>query len=138
MSITQDKSPRLRRVAFGGLAAFILWAPAIQQVFHIYSPLFRPWVMYSGVGLGLLRGDVEITRTDGSERLSPEAFLNVRFYPSTMSIRDRHVVLDEGALVARIKAYCRANPDAIAVSFEGEVSGLQGWRPISAAEACTR
>lgn len=138
MSAAQSNSPPLRRVVFGVLAAFILLAPAMQQVFHIYSPIFRPWVMYSGVGLGLLRGDFEITRADGQERLSPETFLNVRFYPSTMSIKDRHVVLDETALVARIGAYCEANPDVVSIAFDGEVSGLKGWRPISAAKACAR
>ncbi len=138
MNAAENSPPPIRRAAFGLLAAFILLAPAAQQVLGVYSPIFRPWVMYSGVGLGLLRGEVIVIRAEGTERLTPEAFLGVRHYPSTMSIEDRHVVLDEATLTARMAAYCAANNDVRSLSFDGEMSWLDGWRPLSAALECER
>jgi len=138
MSVAENSPPLIRRAAFGVLAAFILLAPAVQQVLGVYLPVFRPWVMYSGVGLGLLRGEVIVTRADGMERLTPEAFLGVRYYPSTMSTRDPHVILDQAALSARMAAYCAADSDVRSLSFDGQMSWLDGWRPISAAVACER
>lgn len=136
MNAAENSPPLLRRAAFGLLAAFILLAPAVQQVLGVYLPIFRPWVMYSGVGLGLLRGEVIVTRAEGRERLSPEAFLGVRHYPITMSIKAPHVIPDQAALTARMAAYCAAEGDVRSLSFDGKVSWLDGWRPISAAVEC--
>ena len=113
-----DASP-LRRAVFGLVAAFILLAPAMPQVFGVHAPVFRPWVMFSGVGLGLLRGDFIVSRGGETERVSPEGFLNITHYVRSMSLTAPHVVLDEAALISRITAFCETNSDVTAVSFDG-------------------
>lgn len=39
MSLAQNSSPTLRRMVFGALAAFILLAPAMQQVLVFLGPI---------------------------------------------------------------------------------------------------
>ena len=51
---------RLRGVAFAVVALFILLAPAAFQVFGVNHLLLRPWIMYSGAGIGLLKGEFRI------------------------------------------------------------------------------
>lgn len=136
MRVAKNSPPLIRRAAFSLLAAFILLAPAVQQVLGVYLPIFRPWVMYSGVGLGLLRGEVIVTRAEGTERLTPEAFLGLRYYPGTMSIKAPHVILNKAALSARMAAYCAAYGEVQSLAFDGEMSWLDGWRPLSAALEC--
>ncbi len=138
MSDVAEKPSSLRRSAFGLIAAFILLAPAMPQVLGVHLPIFRPWVMYSAVGLGLLDGDIIITRDEGEERLTPEAFLRVRHYPRTMTLKDRHVVLDEANLSARFAAYCETDSAIRSLSFDGRMSWLDGWRPLSASVDCAR
>ena len=137
MSVAKPEAPPARRLIFGAVAAFILLGPALPQVFGVYNPLFRPWVMFSGVGLGLLRGDVVV---EGAETtlLSPETFLSVAYYPHTMSIRDAHVVLSEEALIARMASYCAEHAEVTALSFDGDLSGLKGWRAVSVRHDCAR
>ena len=136
MNSVETKTPQPRRVVFGVLAAFILLAPALPQVFGVYSPMFRGWVMYSTVGLGLLRGDIVVTRADGIETLTPDALLGIQHYPWMMSLKDRHLVLDEATLSAHMSAYCTKNAAAISLSFQGQMSWLDGWRPLSATVEC--
>lgn len=134
----ETRRPQIRRVVFGGLAGFILLAPALPQVLDVHSPIFRPWVMYSAVGLGLLRGDIVVTRAGGAEMLTPEAFLGLKYYPRTMTLKDRHVVLDEAALSARMAAFCEANVDVDRLSFDGRMAWLDGWRPLKASVDCAQ
>ena len=135
MRVGPSSAPPARRLIFGALAAFILLSPALPQIFRIDHPAFRPWIMFSGVGLGLLRGEI-VVEGDEVRRLSPKAFLNLPYYPHTMSIRDAHVVLDEAALNARMAAYCAEHRAASALSFDGDVSGLRGWRALSVRHEC--
>ena len=136
MTTAQNNPPLLRRAIFGVLAAFILLTPAFPQVLGVYPPVFRAWVMYSAVGLGILRGEVVVTSVDGVKTMAPEKFLGVAFYPQTMSLNDWHVILDETALSSRMAAYCEAQTGVVGVSFDGEVSDLNGWRSISVEKAC--
>ncbi len=138
MRVVDTSPPPLRRAAFGVIAAFVLFAPALPQVLGVHAPGFRPWIMYSGVGMGLLRGDVVVTRANGAQVLTPEAFLGVRYYPRTMTLQDRHVVLDEAALRARMAAFCETGDDIKSLSFDGHMSWVDGWRPLSAAVTCPR
>ncbi len=71
-----SETPPLRRLLFGSLAAFILLVPAMPQLLGVHSPILRPWVMYSGVGFGLLQGEFVVTQENGVEVMSPPAFFN--------------------------------------------------------------
>ncbi len=133
-----DHASSLRRAFFGVVAAFVLLAPALPQVFGVHAALFRPWVMYSGVGLGLLQGEFAVTRDGEVEMLSPESFLNINHYVRSMSLSAPHVVLDEAALIDRITAYCEANRNVTTVSFDGKVSGIRGWRPMRVTAECAQ
>lgn len=94
--------------------------------------------MYSGVGLGLLRGDVVVSKVDGVTTLTPEAFLGLYYYPRRMSLKEPHVTLDEAALRNQMTAYCEAQNGVVGIAFQGEVSGMNGWRSISVEQACQR
>ena len=48
----QGISEYFRRLAFLLIAVFILLAPAMPQVLGVNSVFFRPWTMFSGVGVG--------------------------------------------------------------------------------------
>ena len=46
-----------RRLAFLLLAGFILLTPALPQLFGVQGMFLRQWTMFSGVGVGLLKGE---------------------------------------------------------------------------------
>ena len=125
-----------RRFMFGGLATFILLAPAMPQVFGYGNPIFRPWKMYSIVGMGLLRGEFTINRNGSDEVLTPSEFLNLLRYKLAMRLTQPYLVFGENDLRARIEEYCARNRVDASISFKGEVALVREWKALSLAMRC--
>jgi hypothetical protein len=128
---------RLRRVAFGGLAALILFGPAPGQLFGHHSPALREWVMYSGVGVGILRGSFVLQ--EGERRLatlSPLEALGLQRYPSVRHYQFPHLVRAPEDVAAYAAALCERAAPGQTVAFEGQVGTRQGWREMSSADLC--
>ena len=121
---------------FGGLATFILLAPAMPQVFGHGNPIFRPWKMYSVVGLGLLRGEFTITRDGSDEVLTPNEFLDLPRYKLAMRLTQPYLVFGEADLKARIEEYCARYRVDASISFKGEVALVRGWKALSLTMGC--
>lgn len=132
-----DREAAPRRLAFLLLALFILLAPALPQLFGATGLFLRPWVMFSGVGVGLLKGEFVVTGPDGVEaRLAPHEALGQARYSRAMATRfGYHVLSDEdlkrvsAGLCARIGAGRR-------LSFDGHRQWLDGWRPLADDDIC--
>lgn len=125
-----------RRFMFGGLATFILLAPAMPQVFGHGNPIFRPWTMYSVVGMGLLQGEFTITQNGSDEVLTPSEFLNLPRYKLAMRLTQPYLVFGEDDLRARIEEYCARNRVDASISFKGEVALVRGWKALSLTRGC--
>jgi hypothetical protein len=52
--VTSGTRLALRGVAFAIIALWMIAGPVYTQIFDGSDDVFRPWVMYSGVGLGLM------------------------------------------------------------------------------------
>ena len=76
-------SIKWRRAAFTGLAAFILLGPAPGQLFGLHTIVLREWRMFSGAGIGLLKGRFTVHRATGTVTMSP---LEVAGLPSYLAL----------------------------------------------------
>jgi hypothetical protein len=56
-----------RAVTFALVAGWIWFGPFYRQVLHGRSPIFRPWVMFSGAGLTATEVRYVEKRADGAE-----------------------------------------------------------------------
>ncbi|KPQ11682.1 MAG: hypothetical protein HLUCCO17_05710 [Saliniramus fredricksonii] len=130
---------QLRRAGFVGIALFILLAPSAGQVFGVKHLLLREWVMYSGVGVGIPRGEFRIWRGDHMvATLSPLEALDLPAYPSVIHYTFAHRVLDDADLPAFAARLCEAlaDHDGDRVSFEGVVGTRAGWRRAQHGDVC--
>ena len=55
-----------RQAFFVVFSAFLLLGPALPQVFKVYTPAIRRWVMFSGYGTDIC--EVRYTVADGEQR----------------------------------------------------------------------
>ncbi|MEM7267814.1 MAG: hypothetical protein AAF401_01025 [Pseudomonadota bacterium] len=131
-------APPLRRAMYVALGCFILLAPAAPQIFGVNSVLFRPWIMYSLVGVGVMRGDFVAETAAGGAKITPFQVMMRNRYPQDLSLNAGHVVLDERTLKRFTAPYCAQYQDVIALTFEGEVAFPDGWRALSAEARCDR
>lgn len=132
---------QLRRAGFVVCALFILLAPSAGQVFGVKHLLLREWVMYSGVGVGIPRGEFRIWRGDHPvATLSPLEVLGLPAYPSVIHYTFAHRILDDADLPAFAARLCEAlaDHDGDRVSFEGVVGTRDGWRSAQHADVCKR
>ncbi len=82
MTRTWSAARWLRTVAFAVLAAHILIGPFLAQIADIRSPLWRPWTMFSQVGVGVLDGAFTVEDGEGAvTELSPLQLLEFDWYP---------------------------------------------------------
>ena len=130
------QSPRAvawRRAAFGILATFILLGPAPGQLFGLHSMLLREWVMFSGAGVGLLKGRFTLHRADGTVTLTPLEAAGLSSYLELPIARRPYQAADLKTFAARI---CGDARPAERVSFEGSIGTFSGWSPLNVADVC--
>lgn len=124
-----------RSVVFAGLAALVLLGPGLKQVLDIRSPLLRPWTMFSGIGVGVLKGEFEVTDASGATtRLRPLEVLELDRYPVVRSIHFDRLVREPAHLRAFGERLC-ADP-AVRVSFHGHTGSRQGWQALDVEDVC--
>lgn len=129
-----------RRIGFTAIALFILLAPAAGQIFGVKHLLLREWVMYSGVGVGIPKGEFRIWRGDQPvATLSPLEALELTAYPRVIHYTFPHRILGDEDLPGFAARLCAAlaDHDADRVSFEGVIGTRQGWRSARHGDLCT-
>jgi hypothetical protein len=128
---------RLRAGGFAVLAAWILFSPALAQLFDVKAPIIRPWIMFKDVGVGVLKGRFILQNADGSEAvLTPLQVLGRDRYPvERQPYRFDRRVLRDADLSAFAAEFCAAREGAD-LRFEGKVGAGASWRPLAAGNLC--
>lgn len=127
----------VRRSLFTVLAAFILLSPAAKQVLGYEAPWVRSWVMFSGVGVGILKGSFTTRTQDGAAReLTPLEVLDLPRYPMMRSYLFPQMVMDEDGLRAFAAPYCERVGAHEHLSYRGLVGTRNGWKPLEASDIC--
>jgi hypothetical protein len=130
---TQRSVRSLRRAAFVALAAFILLGPAPGQLFGVHSILLREWLMFSGAGVGLAKGQFTLHRAEGAVTMSPLEVLALPTYLALPLDRRIYKPSDLKTFAARI---CDSGRETARLSFEGSVAAFIGWRALTAYDIC--
>lgn len=134
---TLSGARKLKVIGFLIVGAFILLAPALPQLFGIQSPFLRPWIMYAGVGTGILKGEFLVTRPDKSTAVyASRDVLGVRLYPRSGIYEHRYQVGDADELRAVVAIFCEQLTVSDTLSFRGQVSAERGWKPLEGADLC--
>jgi hypothetical protein len=132
-----DLGSLLRRAVFGVLAAVILFGPAPGQLFGHHSPALREWKMYSGVGVGILRGS--FTLREGERAIaaaSPLEALGMQRYPRIRHYLFPNMVFAPEDLAPYAATLCAGAAPGQTVIFDGHVGTRQGWRALAADDLC--
>jgi hypothetical protein len=124
------------RVAiFFAFAALILLGPFAAQVLGSKSRLFRPWTMFSAVGVGIPKGEFIGTAPDGSvRRLTPLQVLGIDRYPVMLSFEYQTSAKGDGGLRKFASDYCAKHGGKL--SFRGYIGSRQGWHAADADDLC--
>jgi len=128
-----------RRIGFTAIALFILLAPAAGQIFGVHHLLLREWVMYSGVGVGIPKGEFRIWQGDQPlATLSPLEALDLPAYPRVIHYTFPHRILRDEDFPRFAARLCGAlaDHDADRVSFEGVIGTREGWRSARHHDLC--
>lgn len=126
-----------RRMAFVLIAAFILIAPAMPQLFGINSPFFRPWTMFSGVGVGLLKGTFTEVAPDGTTRAhDPQAVLGVTRYELFTATPPAYLVHADEHLSRVTARFCADLPEGSRLRYSGWRQTRRGWVPLTSDDVC--
>lgn len=126
-----------KRIAFFAIAAFILLSPALPQLFGVQAKIFRPWVMYSAVGVGLLKGEFTVEHPDGTTAtFVPREVFGYNRYPLEMTFHQRHIVLKPEHLDRAAAPFCETMPEGATLSYDGLVATFNGWEPLSRDSLC--
>lgn len=131
-------SARLRELAFLGIAVFILLGPAAAQVLHYKTFWLRGWVMYSEVGVGVLKGQFHLFSPGEKPReLSPLKVLGLDQYPFLRHYEfDRRVNTPQD-LKRFAEAFCNGLRPGQTLSYRGQVGTRQGWRVFEVEDICS-
>lgn len=127
----------LRRLIFVVLAGFILLSPSLPQLFGVTHLFLRPWVMYAGVGTGLLKGTFVVTRAAGGEdHFTPLQVLGRTRYVFNMNRKQSYEVHSEEDLHRFAQRLCGRLEPGDRLDFDGWYSTVRGWQPVEGRELC--
>jgi hypothetical protein len=127
----------VRAGAFAAFAALIWLGPFASQILQIKHPLLRPWTMFSGVGVGILKGEFLALADDGAvTRLTPLQVLGRDRYPVTRSTEFPLRIGKIEDLRSFAARFCETR--SARLSFDGRVGGYQGWQALQADDICAR
>lgn len=127
----QSPALPLRRTVFAGLSVFILLAPALPQIFGIHSVFLRPWIMYSNVGAGALKGSFTLTLPDRTvSELQPIDLHGGNNYPRYRPVYGAESLREFAA------EFCAGLPEGAALTFEGARGSRHGWIAIGGQDLC--
>jgi hypothetical protein len=127
----------LRAICFVGLAGFILLGPALPQVLGMHMMLVRPWIMYSGVGVGVLKGEFRLIAPGSQPRsLTPLQLLGRQSYPVQFHYEFDRRVFSAGDLGNFAAELCTTLAGGAVLSFDGSVGTRAGWQPLVVDDVC--
>ena len=127
----------LRRGGFCARAPFIPLGPIFPQAFAVHSPLFRPWTMFSGVGVGILKGSFRVEDGQGPAReMTPLELLGLERYPRIRQYHFEERVRDPEDLRKFVAEYCDGLAPGARLSFAGHVGTREGWRALKGDDLC--
>ncbi|MEM9988591.1 MAG: hypothetical protein AAF723_03650 [Pseudomonadota bacterium] len=136
--VTTPSHLRGRMIALILLSGYILFSPAWPQVFQQHNIFIRPWVMFSGVGEGVLKGEFILTRANGAEtRLTPLEVAGLTRYP----VKSQHYRFDPRVRSpADIKIFaqkiCSGLTAGDTLSYVGYVGYGRGWSTPQTLSIC--
>ena len=131
---------RFQKAGILAAAAFISLGPAIPQVFGVAQDYVRPWVMFSGVGQGTMKGTFTLTKTDGStQTYTPLEIMSLERYPNIFPYEFDRLLLDRDAMTPIVSAFCseRVGQGDI-LSYAGLVGAQNGWALYEAEDVCPK
>lgn len=138
--IAETAAPRratvARRAAFCVVGLFILLAPMFPHLFDLRSPFLRPWMMYSDVGVGILKGGFRVDDGVSRRDLSPLQVMGLERYPRLRHFLFEHRVHDSADVARLAEPFCATLGPGARLSFEGAVGTRQGWRPLQVNNVC--
>lgn len=132
---------RSGRLAHAGLVVtlslFITLGPAAGQIFGRHYDFLREWIMFSGSGIGVLKGRFTLHRAQGiDQEMTPLELQGLRTYPDASPDEFGRLVFDKGDLRRNAAAICDRGTDVSRLSFTGWVGTRQGWRPLAVEDVC--
>lgn len=128
-----------RRLVFYALAGFILLSPAPGQLFGQHYLLIREWVMYSGVGVGMPKGEFVLhDMSGGVTRLTPLEAAGLERYPRTSHYLFATRIFEPQDIARFAAARCADLTPQQRLSFEGVVGTRQGWVAMPVENVCAQ
>ncbi len=127
----------LTRAGYLAVAAFILLGPAVYQIFGYKTYSLRTWRMYSGVGVGVLRGEFSLTR--GAEEIARETplqFFGRDRYVNVGLIDPTDLIWTEKDLTRLAEARCAELEPGVLLGFKGLRGTFTGWAPLTMTDIC--
>ncbi|MEM1391607.1 MAG: hypothetical protein AAGG45_11055 [Pseudomonadota bacterium] len=131
---------RFQKTAILVGAAFIALGPALPQVFGVGQDYVRPWMMFSGVGQGMMKGAFTVTHSDGStEVYTPLEIMSLERYPDIFSYEFDKILLNRDAMSPIVSEFCDAHvKDGATLSYSGKVGAPNGWALYEADDLCQK
>lgn len=81
----KNSLPIYSRIFFILILSFMFFGPMIRQVFGVDNNLFRPWIMFSGTGVGIRDVDFYVVFPDG-ELKEIDRFLTLGYEPPFLDL----------------------------------------------------
>jgi hypothetical protein len=130
---TRDWPYRLRLLAFAAVLAFQAGGPFYRHVLHGTSPIFRNWVMYRGVGFGIVDARFAVRRAGGSEaaldRFAALGYAGPRDAPA-----DVWRIEGRAGLRTVVRRLCERLEPGTDLRVRARLAAQRGWRPLARGE----
>lgn len=123
---------RLRGVAFVALTAFIVLGPAKRQLFGKRDPMFRAWVMFSGIALNLVEVRYERMLPSG-ERVEVDRFEALGTTRRRAPKDVRRIVRKRG-LESVNRRLCRRLGSETDLRVHARIATKRGWKSLADGE----
>lgn len=120
-----------------GLSLFIMFGPAAGQIFGRHHGFLREWIMFSGSGIGVLKGRFTLHSAGGSDQtMTPLALMRLTTYPDAPPDEFGRLVFHAGDLRKVAAQVCNGRAAVSRLSFAGWVGTRQGWRSLAVDDVC--
>ncbi len=122
----------LSTLVFVVVAAFVLLAPAYQQVLRERSRYLRDWELFHEVGVGLVVADFSARAVDGG--LTPiDRYAALGYADHRLAPRWLRTITGEGGVVLVARKLCdRLGP--VDIRAHARIATMAGWIPSFAGE----
>jgi hypothetical protein len=126
------RARRLRLLAFVAILAFELGEPAYRQVFGGTNRFVRKWIMFEGIGLGVVDARFSEALPDGRS-VAVDRFATLGLN-RTSSPRDVRRIVHESNLRAVGQRLCAASAPGTDLRVVARIAERSGWRLIENGE----